>query len=180
MGGALRLLAAGLLRSRVGVAALLAVMVFAVVGVARAVSGPAADSAPQSPARPLVTAQSTAGDDGPAHPASTPTLARDSAGAGPETVGAAFAVDWLAHAGLSPAAWLQRLSPRITVGLARALSGVDLASVPATRITGPATVVPLGATVAEVVIPIDAGRLRLRLVTVEGRWLVDRVDWDRA
>jgi hypothetical protein len=181
MGGALRLLASGLLRSRVGAAVLLAVVVFGIVGVARALSGPAdADPAgARPPARPLVTATSTV-DDGPASPAATPTLVRAPAGSGPDVVAAAFAANWVATAGLSPAAWLNRLRPRMTPTLAQELSGVDPAGVPATRLTGPLSVIPLAATVVDVLIPVDSGMLRLRLVVHEDRWLVDGVDWKRA
>ena len=35
-------------------------------------------------------------------------------------------------------------------------------------------------TFVEAVIPIDAGVLRLRLVALQGRWLVDGIDWERA
>jgi hypothetical protein len=181
MGGALRLLASGLLRSRVGVAVLLAVVVFGVVGVARALSGPAgADAAgARPPARPLVTATSTA-DDGPASPAATPTLVRAPAGPGPDAVATAFAADWVVSDRLSPAAWQNRLRPRMTPALTRELSGVDPVSVPASRVTGRPSVVPRGATVTDVLIPVDSGTLRLRLVVLEDRWLVDGVDWKRA
>ncbi|HEX2770813.1 MAG TPA: hypothetical protein VHN18_00090 [Micromonosporaceae bacterium] len=181
MGRALRLLASGLLRSRVGVAVLLAVVVFGIVGVARALSGPAGADEPgaRPPARPLVTAASTA-DDGPASPAATPTLVRPPVGPGPEAVGAAFAADWVASAGLSPAAWHNRLRPRMTPALTQELSGVDPIGVPATRLTGRPSVIPLGATVADLLIPVDSGTLRLRLVVLGDRWLVDGVDWKRA
>jgi hypothetical protein len=176
--GTVRLLATGLLRSRAGVAVLLALVVIGVVGVARAVSGPADAPAARPPARPLVTATATP-DDGPVSPDATPRLVRDAAGGGPNAVAAAFATNWVRHTGVSPSAWHQRLRPQMTTALADELSGVDPAVVPAERITGPPTVIPLGATVAEVVIPVDSGKLRLRVVATAGRWLVDGVDWDR-
>jgi hypothetical protein len=180
MGAALRLLAGGLLRSRVGVAALLAVVVFGIVGVARALSDPAGVDAPGTrlPARPLVTATSTA-DDGPVSPAATPSLVRAPAGSGPEAVGAAFATDWMASAGRSPVSWVNRLRPRMTPELTQELSGVDPAGVPATRLTGAPTVIPRGARIADVLVPVDSGTLRLRLVLLADRWLVDGVDWKR-
>lgn len=177
--GTLRLLAAGLLRSRAGVAVLLTMVVFAVVGVARAVSGPADPPAARPPARPLVTATATP-DDGLVSPEATARLVRDLAGDGPEVVAAAFAASWVTQVGESPAAWHQRLRPQITTKLADELSGVDPGAVPAERVTGRPTVIPLGATVAEVVIPVDSGKLRLRVVAVAGQWLVDGVDWDPA
>jgi len=181
MGRALRLLLGGLLRSRVGVAVLLAVVVFGVVGVARALPGPAGADAlgTRPPARPLATANSTA-DDGPAFPTAAPTLVRAPAGPGPDVVGAAFAADWVTTAGLSPAAWQDRLRPWMTPRLARELSGVDPSRVAATRLTGRASVIPLGTAVADVLIPVDSGTLRLRLVVLGDRWLVDGVDWKRA
>jgi hypothetical protein len=68
----------------------------------------------------------------------------------------------------------------MTPTLARELSGVDPAGVPASRVTGKPSLIPLGATVADVLIPVDSGTLRLRLVVLEDRWLVDGVDWKRA
>lgn len=181
MGGALRLLASGLLRSRVGVAVLLAVVVFGIVGVARVLSGSAGADAPDSrpPARPLATAASAA-DDGPASPTAMPTLVRAPVGPGPDAIAAAFAADWVAATGASPAAWLSRLRPRVTPALAGELSGVDPAGVPATRITGPPSVIPHGPSVADVLIPVDSGTLRLRLRLLGDRWLVDGIDWKRA
>jgi hypothetical protein len=181
VGRALRLLASGLLRSRVGVAVLLTVVVFGTVGMARALSGPpGADRPdPRPPARPLVTATSTA-DDEPASPAATRSLVRAPVGPGPEAVAAAFAADWLASANLSPAAWHSRLRPRMTPTLSQELSGVDPVGVPALRVTGRPSVIPLGGTVADVLIPVDSGTLRLRVVVLEDRWLVDAVDWTRT
>lgn len=175
--GTVRLLVTGLLRSRAGVALLLAVVVFAVVGVARALSSPADAPAARPPARPLVTATATP-DDGPVSPDATPRLIRDPTGAGPDAVAATFAAGWVAHTGVSPDTWHQRLRPQMTAKLADELSGVDPEVVPAERITGGPTVVPLGAAVAEVVIPVDSGKLRLRVVAVAGQWLVDGVDWE--
>jgi hypothetical protein len=182
MGGrVLRLLLGGLLRSRVGLAILLAVVVFGVVGVARVLTGPAGAEAPgaRPPTRPLTTAGPSA-DDGPALPAATPTLVRAPEGPDPRVVGTAFAADWVATAGLSPLAWQNRLRPRMTPRLTEELSGVDPSRVPATRLTGQPSVIPLGAAVADVLIPVDSGTLRLRLVVLEDRWLVDGVDWTRA
>lgn len=177
--GALRLLAAGVLRSRAGVAILLAAVVFGVVGVARAVSGPADAPAARLPARPLATATATP-NDGPMSPSATPHLVLDLTGAGPDDVAAAFAAGWVAHKGVSPAAWHQRLRPQITTALADELSGVDPAVVPAERITGQPTVIPIAAGVAEVVIPVDSGKLRLRVIVAAGHWLVNGVDWEPA
>jgi hypothetical protein len=181
VGTLLRLLASGLLRSRAGVAVLLAVVVFGIVGVARALSGPpSADTAgARPPARPLVTATSTV-DDGPASPAVTPTPVRAPVGPGPEAVAGGFATDWVATSGLSPAAWQSRLRPRMTPSLTQELSGVDPSDVPASRITGPLRLIPLGSTVADALVPVDSGTLRLRLVVLDERWLVDGVDWKRT
>ena len=181
MGRVLHLLTTGILRSRMGVALLLALVVLLIVGVARALSGPGGtDPIAQPPARPLVTPTSAIADDGLLVPAATPSPVRSPGAAAPEAVAKAFASDWVAHTGVSMAAWHSRLREHSTAALAEELSGVDPVIVPADRLTGEPVVIPRASTVVEVVIPVDSGKLRLRLVAPEGRWLVDGVDWERA
>jgi len=60
------------------------------------------------------------------------------------------------------------------------LKGVDPAGVPASRTTGDSTIVDQEPTYLEIAIPLDAGTLSLRVVPVDGRWLVDGVDWQRT
>jgi hypothetical protein len=52
--------------------------------------------------------------------------------------------------------------------------------VPADRIVGKPTVIPHAASLVEATVGVDSGRLRLRLVAPDGKWLVDGVDWERA
>jgi hypothetical protein len=46
--------------------------------------------------------------------------------------------------------------------------------------TGPAVVQNRAAQFVEVTLPVDSGTVRLRLLSTNGRWLVDGVDWERA
>ncbi|MEV0714942.1 hypothetical protein [Asanoa sp. NPDC050611] len=167
----------------------LAVVVFAVVGVARVLAGPedrttgglqpgVASTTTESP-------HSVEGDDGVVEPAPTATAALDP---GPslspgtqqiERVAKDFAEEWLNRTAKADA-WHAALVPNTTRTLAEKLEGVDPVVVPAERLTGAATVVPQGSGLAEVSYPVDSGTLVLRLVVEEGRWLVDGVDWERG
>lgn len=176
---ALHLLGTRILRSRVGVALVLAVLVLGIVTGARVLSGPAETVTTYLPAPPLV-ASPTPHEDGLLSPNATvsPTLVPDAEP--PEAVASAFAAAWVDHEGVSAKEWHSRLARNATAGLARKLSGVDPAGVPADRITGRPAVIPHAATIVDVVIPVDSGRLRLRLIVVDDRWVVDGVDWERA
>jgi len=185
----LQLFGISALRSRLGVAVVLVIVIFAVVGVARAVSGPGDGSVGTFPPAlaPTGTASGApaAGDDGIAEPEPQTTTAVDpgpslSAGAAkPESVAEAFANSWLDRRAKAQA-WFAALLPHSTPELAAKLKGVDPVVVPAERLTGPATVVPRGIGLAEVSYPVDSGTLVLRMVVAKGRWLVDGVDWERA
>ncbi|MEV4618413.1 hypothetical protein AB0J74_06795 [Asanoa sp. NPDC049573] len=91
----------------------------------------------------------------------------------------AFATAWLDREA-SAEAWYSALRPHVTSQLAAKLKDVDPVVVPAERLTGAATVAPQGSGLVEVSYPVDSGTLLLRLVVVDGRWLVDGVDWERA
>jgi hypothetical protein len=170
------------LRSRYGVALLLAGTVLVILTGARLLGGDDNAATGLSPAeggRQTTTVNPTAGDDGvtspapPQQPVTSPGTAR------PLAVAQAFAAAWVPHR-VSEQAWYTGLLPHSTPTLAAKLSGVDPGGVPADRITGEPTLVPRGATFVEVTFPVDTGVLRLRLVAPEGRWLVDGVDWERA
>jgi hypothetical protein len=186
---AFQLLGTSVLRSRLGVAVVLAVVVFAVVGVARVVAGPDDRSTgalqPVDTATATETAEPTEGDDGVVEPAPTSTTALDpgpslSPGARePESVAEDFAEAWLDRTAQADA-WHAALAPNATPALAAKLEGVDPVVVPAERLTGPARVVPQGSGLAEVSYPVDSGTLVLRLIVEKGRWLVDGVDWERG
>ncbi|WP_245871463.1 hypothetical protein [Asanoa hainanensis] len=183
-----QLLGTSALRSRLGVAVVLAIIVFGVVGIARVVSGPDGRSAGVFPA---VDSSSTAttdpeeADDGVVEPRPVTSTAVDpgpslSPGAQePAEIAKAFATSWLDRTA-KVADWYAALVPHTTAGLAAKLKGVDPVVVPAERLTGTPTVVPRGTGLVEVSYPVDSGTLLLRVVVADGRWLVDGVDWDRS
>ncbi|HEX5596246.1 MAG TPA: hypothetical protein VFX61_09560 [Micromonosporaceae bacterium] len=179
MGQGLQFLAGRLLRSRAGLALLLAAVVLGIVGAARALSKPAAPGPATQPG-PLVVTTPAIADDGLLSPEATPSVTALPGVAAPQAVAEEFAAAWLGHTGISPQDWHNRLRPHSTPALAQKLSGVDPAGVPADRITGEPVVIPQAATVAEVILPVDSGELRLRLMVVGDRWLVDGVDWERS
>jgi hypothetical protein len=57
------------------------------------------------------------------------------------------------------------------------LKEADPGGVPADSVTGPMETKAVGTDVV-VTIPVGGGTVRLNLVVVGGRWLVDGVDWD--
>jgi hypothetical protein len=178
-----------LLGTRYGLALLLVLVVVGVVGVARATgAGRPADTSGyvQSPTDSVAGAAPTVsdpGDDGaiasaqPA-PSTGPTSRRPGSPAA-ETVAKKFTQDWLAHTRVDGATWLARLRPSMTRALADKLAGVDPAGVPATRITGGITMTNHDPTFVEATIPVDSGTVQLRLLLVDGLWLVDGIDWSR-
>lgn len=96
----------------------------------------------------------------------------------------------LAAAGAFATAWLRREAPAsewhagiaavATSALAARLEGVDPLTVPASRVEGPALVGARDEHFATVLLHVDTGTLSLTLVQVDGRWLVDGVDWQRS
>lgn len=184
-----QLLGTSVLRSRVGIAVVLAIVVLAIVGLARAFAGP--EDRSSGGLRPVETSTAPAaagspeGDDGIVEPAPVSSTALDpgpslSPGARqPAKVAGEFAEAWLDHSAKADD-WHAALVPNATPSLATKLKGVDPAIVPADRLTGPAKVVPQGSGLAEVSYPVDSGTLVLRMVVEEGKWLVDGVDWERG
>ncbi|GAA1879999.1 hypothetical protein [Asanoa iriomotensis] len=185
----LQLLGTSVLRSRLGVAVVLAIVVLGIVGVARVVAGPEGRSTgnlqPVETSTAEASADSREGDDGVVEPAPTSSTKLDPGpslspgGAKPETVAEAFAEAWLDRTAKADA-WHAALVPNATAELATKLEGVDPVVVPAQRLTGPPKVVPQGSGLAEVSYPVDSGTLVLRMVVGQGRWLVDGVDWERG
>ena len=182
----LQLVATSALRSRVGVAVVLLVVVFGVIGVARAVGGPDSGSEVYTaPERPVATVEPTAGDDGVVEsapgtdPTAEPVVTVKPGTPAPLDVANAFAAAWLDR-DATPERWYAGLLPHATADLAERLAGVDPSGVPAERTTGPANIIPRGEQFLEMVYPLDVGNLRLRLVAPDGRWLVDGVDWERT
>ncbi|WP_446217291.1 hypothetical protein [Micromonospora sp. IBHARD004] len=169
------------LRSRLGVAVVIAVVVFGVIGAARLVSGPVDPSTGLSnrPREPISTVDPEAGDDG---VLSSPAPPRPKTRPGeltPEQAASRFTTAWLAGPGSSGDDWQARLRPMSTPALTEKLTGADPESVPARRVTGQVTLRPRTESFVEVLVPLDNGRLRLELVAPDGRWLVDAVDWER-
>ncbi|GAA2353016.1 hypothetical protein Cme02nite_27020 [Catellatospora methionotrophica] len=136
-----------------------------------------------SPAQPPVASPSAVdpheGDDGLVQLDPTPSPMKANNGPQAISVATKFAQQWIKH-DRSAAAWLDSLRPHSTKALVTELDGVDPAGVPADRITGAARMEALADSFVEVVFPIDAGLLRLRLVASGGKWLVDGVDWERV
>jgi hypothetical protein len=168
-------------RSRLIAAVVLAVAVVVVVALARALAGPA-------PARQIDTGEQPApsisvdpnGDDSVTSddPPPSPRVSRGTAG--PDAVAYAFASSWADHQNVTSKEWHSRLLPHITASLSKELAATDPEVVPADRVTGNAVVTPLGDQLVEARVATDAGELRLNLITVEGRWLVDSVGWRRS
>jgi hypothetical protein len=170
------------LRSRVGVALVLALVVLAIVGAAKIFPN-STDGHPGlrgAPDQPIITASATISDDGLAtsEPAPTPVVSPGTAA--PAAVAEAFAQAWVSHRDVPADRWYAGLLPYCTESLARKLADVDPVGVPADRLTGRPILVPYAESVVDATIPVDTGSLRLRLLAVESHWLVDGVDWQRA
>jgi hypothetical protein len=179
---AIEFLVTRLLRSRLGIALALAVVIAGLVGAARLVSGPGGSDPglAAAPVSPITTVDPHVGDDGAiaTQPPGTPSLSPGAAR--PEAVARSFTTAYLAHRDTAAEQWLAALRPFSTDGLTAKLTGVDPASVPIDRRTGDPTMIVRSAELVEVTVPVDAGRLLLQLVLVDGRWLVDVLDWERG
>lgn len=165
-------------RPRTAIALGLLLIVAMVVAIGRLLGGDPPAVVPHGQA-PLSTVDPHSGDDGVANLDPSPTPAQPATGPDVVTAATSFAQNWINHDRAADA-WLASLRPLCTEVLAGELSGVDPASVPADRITGQPRTVAHASTSVDVLFPIDAGLLRLRLVLAEGRWLVDGIDWERA
>jgi hypothetical protein len=173
----------GLLRSRVGVALILSVIVLSAVGIARLFGDNSTASTVSSGNLSDQTSAVSPGasfgpDDGvvSALPSISPSVAKGAAS--PGQVANAFANSWLQRTRTAPS-WLAALRPYSTQHLMDELQDVDPITVPATRITGEVSLVVLSETAVQANFPLDSGQLRLRLVGPDGHWFVDGVDWDR-
>jgi hypothetical protein len=173
----------GRLKGRLGVAVVLAFVVLIAVGIGRALGGSGSGSGTPrlgSGTQTAATAPSGPDDgveDGPSVQPREPSL--DPEAAKPSKVAGQFIEAWL-RSKLSPEQWHAGITPYATAALAEKLSGVDPAGVPAQRTTGEATLIPRGAGAVAVTVPVDSGTVELRLVVVDGEWLVDGVDWSRG
>lgn len=168
----------GLFRSRWGVALVIAVLVLAVVGIGRLFSGGEPGRAPLGATSPAPALSVNPDDeDSVISPAPPPSPTTSPGTAQPEAVAYAFAAAWADHEGVSAEAWHDRLRPNATKNLADELDGTDPADVPASRVEGRPELVPVGEGLVDAIVTVDSGKLTLRLVSPEGRWLVDGIDW---
>ncbi|WP_370517867.1 hypothetical protein [Micromonospora sp. MP36] len=178
---ALEFLVTRVLRSRLGIALVIAALVFGVIGVARLVSGPVDRTVGLSnrPREPISTADPEAGDDGVLASSTAPSPKTRPGELTPEQTAGRFTTAWLTGPGSSGEDWQGRLRPLSTAALTEKLTGADPESVPARRMAGQVTLRPRTESFVEAIVPLDNGRLRLELVASDGRWLVDVVDWER-
>jgi hypothetical protein len=177
---ALEFFATRVIRSRIGIALVIAVSVLAVIGAARLAAGPGEfNTGLNRPREPITTVDPDEGDDGVVEAPSPEPPAVAPGQLPPAQTAGRFAAAWLDHTISEADQWRSRLSAVSTPALMEKLAGVGPDDAPKARVTGEPTVRPRNATFAEVVIPLDAGTLRLELVAPDGRWLVDAVDWER-
>ena len=169
----------GLFRSRWGVALVLAVLVLAVVGLGRVFADNSevgrvpigAGSPAPVPSVDPDDEDSVISPEPPPSPSTSPGTAR------PEAVAYAFAGAWVDHKNISSKAWRNRLVPNSTKELADELADTDPSDVPADRVNGQPKLTPIGEGLLDAVVETDSGKLTLRLVAPEGRWLVNGIDW---
>ncbi|MEU1966957.1 hypothetical protein ABZ541_10630 [Micromonospora sediminicola] len=180
---ALEFLVTRVLRSRLGIALVIAVLVFGVIGAARLVSGPV-DSGlglTTRPTQPISTVDPGAGEDGVLSSPPATVAPRTRPGeATPEQVAGRFTTAWLTGPGTTGDAWQAKLRPLSTPALVEKMTGADPETVPARRTAGPPTLRPRTESFVEALVPLDNGTLRLELVAEDGPWLVDAVDWERS
>jgi hypothetical protein len=165
--------------ARIGLRGILAagaaLIIIAVVGVAKIAGGSRQPGHFSAGPEISLNTDPTAGDDGAisATPTANPDerVVRDAA--------TAFTAAWLRR-DLSAAAWHMGIAKLATASLAASLDGVDPSSVPATRVTGTPVVLMRGELYAQVTITVDTGTLRLGLSKQGNQWLVDSVDWGRV
>jgi hypothetical protein len=174
----------GRLKGRVGVAAVLFLVVLGAVGIGRVIgSGSGSDRPPFSTGNTApLSVNPSANDDGLAGTATPTTVVAPSLSPGaaaPLRVARDFITAWL-DSKLTAERWHAGVSRYATPALAAKLSGVDPAGVPAERTTGEVRLSPRGDGAASAIVPVDSGTVELRLLATGGRWLVDGVDWSRG
>lgn len=176
---AIEFLATRALRSRLGVALGIAVVVLGIIGAARLVSGPGDPGAGLSnrPSRPITTVDPSTGNDGVLASDRPPSPFTRPGAATPEETARDFVTAWLTRSNTDQ--WRAALRPLSTATLNDELAEADPAGVPAERAMEGLDLVVRTESFVEVRIPLDNGRLRLELVAPDGRWLVDAVDWER-
>ncbi|NMO52178.1 hypothetical protein HH310_13345 [Actinoplanes sp. TBRC 11911] len=165
-------------RSRWGVAIIIVAIVLAIVGLGRLLSGGGSSSTPLGAGSPAPVVSADPKDDDSVIDTAPPPSPKTSKGrAQPEAVAYAFASAWVDHRNVSSKTWRDRLLPNSTKELGDELDGVDPAGVPADRVVGRPTLVPVSATVVNAVVTMDTGKLSLRMICPDGPWVVDGIDW---
>jgi hypothetical protein len=169
----------GIFRSRWGIALVLAILVLAILGTGRLFAdNDDSGSQVKAPASPVPALSVNPDDEDTVISPGPPPLPTTSPGtAKPEAVAYAFAAAWADHTGLSAKKWHDRLVPNATKNLSDQLADTDPADVPASRVIGQPELVPVGEGLVDAVVTVDSGKLTLRLVAPDGRWLVDGIDW---
>lgn len=178
---AVEFLVTRVLRSRLGIAVGIAVLVFGIIGAARLVSGPGDPTSglTNRPDRPITTVDPTAGDDGAFSTGAPPSPVTRPGELTPEQTAERFVAAWLGKPDTTAEQWQEGLRPLSTPVLTDKLAGVDPSGVPTGQVDGDVTLRPRAENYVEVLVPLDTGRLRLELVAPDGRWLVDAVDWEQ-
>jgi hypothetical protein len=171
-----------LLGSRYGLAIIGIVLIVAVVGVARAFSGPQEDGVvgPPPPPQGFPSSSEELGDDSVATSEGPPTATSIPGVASPEKVALDFANAWLQSTGVTSAQWVKSMEPFSTKRLLEQFKDADPESVPADSVRGPVTVRARDSQLVEVDVPVTPGTLKLRILATNGRWLVDGVSWERS
>lgn len=132
---------------------------------------PGCSAAPRTAAKPPTTAVSDApnpadaGEDGPYAAASAP----------PPRSAVLAAVTYTkawARPALPQGAWFAAVSALVTPAYAQLLSSTNPANVPAQNVTGEPVVVSSTTAVVIADVPTDAGRVRVTVANMAGRWLV--------
>jgi hypothetical protein len=156
----------------------LAILVLAVLGIGRIFAGGESDQPPIGSGSPAATLSVDPDDEDSVISPGPPPLPTTSPGtAKPEAVAYAFAAAWADHRNVSAKVWHNRLVPNATQDLSDQLADTDPADVPASRVVGRPELVPVGDGLVDAMVNVDSGKLTLRLIAPEGRWLVDSVDW---
>ncbi|MCA2215868.1 hypothetical protein [Jidongwangia harbinensis] len=170
----------GIFRSRWGVALVIAVLVLAIVGIGRVFAdGSGTGRLPISaPSAAPALSVNPDDEDSVISPGPPPSPTTSPGTAQPEAVAYAFASAWVNHQDVSAKAWHDKLVPNATKDLSDQLADTDPADVPASRVIGRPELIPVGEGLVDATVTVDSGKLTLRLIAPDGRWLVDGVDWD--
>jgi len=92
----------------------------------------------------------------------------------------AFATDWATRPPADqPELWRERVTRHTDEVLGEQLRAVDLSTLAATKVTGPAVSAQGGVTSAEVRVPTDAGSILVVCVLVDGEWKVADYELER-